>query len=275
MKIGVIGTGNMGSILIHAFIESESVHAADLTMTNRTIEKAYRLKALYPDMTVASSAHEVARSSDIIFVCVKPIQFYPLLKDIRPVLSEEKIVISITSPITLDELESVVPCQVARVVPSVTNRSLSGCTLVTFGNRITESNQQRLWHLVKRFSEPVLIEEKNIRIASDIVSCGPAFFSYLIQRFIDGAINQTSITKEQATDLASQMFIGFGKLLEKKIYTLETLQDKVSVKGGVTGVGIEVLEHEVGDMFEQLIQSTHRKYDEDRKEIIEQFFSKS
>lgn len=268
MKIGFIGTGNMGKILIQALIESETVNANDIIVTNRTIEKAEQVKKTYPEITVLTETTEVAKRSNIVFVCVKPIQFYDVLTDIRTELEEDDILVSITSPILTSELERVVSCQVARVIPSITNRSLSGCSLVTFGKRIDE---QRLLNLLKGFSHPVLIDEEHTRIASDIVSCGPAFFSYLIQRFVESAARQTTISKQQAEQLASEMFIGFGKLLEKKIYTLETLQAKVSVKGGVTGVGIDVLEKEVGDLFDQLILATHQKYDEDRSIIKQQF----
>ncbi len=67
-------------------------------------------------------------------------------------------------------------------------------------------------------------------------------------------MQQTSITKEQATMLATEMMIGLGALLEKQLYTLPTLQEKVCVKGGITGAGIDVLEKEVGDLFVHIFQ---------------------
>lgn len=44
MKIGFIGTGNMGTILIEALIESRAVIPSSLTITNRTIDKALNIK---------------------------------------------------------------------------------------------------------------------------------------------------------------------------------------------------------------------------------------
>lgn len=275
VKIGVIGTGNMGTILIQALIESNSVKASDITITNRTLEKANRLKAQYPNLHVAASANDTAKNSDFVFICVKPTQFYPLLKKINESLSNEKVLISITSPISTEELEGAVSCQVARVIPSITNRALSGCSLITVGKRMSKENQKKLVELLDGFSQPIYIEEENTRVASDIVSCGPAFLSYLLQCFINAAVRQTSITKEQATELTSEMLIGLGKLIEKNVYSLETLQEKVNVKGGITGMGLQVLEDEVGDMFDLLFKETHKKYEEDRKEITEQFFSRS
>lgn len=44
MKIGFIGTGNMGTILIESFIESKAADPSNMTITNRTIEKALHIK---------------------------------------------------------------------------------------------------------------------------------------------------------------------------------------------------------------------------------------
>ena len=71
------------------------------------------------------------------------------------------------------------------------------------------------------------------------------------------------LIKKQPRSLASEMLIGLGELLRKGYYTLPTLQEKVCVKGGITGEGIKVLENEIGDMFEQVFQATHLKFEDD------------
>ncbi|MFA8439615.1 late competence protein ComER [Pueribacillus sp. YX66] len=273
MKIGIIGTGNMGSILIQAMIESQSVEPRNLIITNRSIEKANRLKKQYPNIHIANDPIEVSKTCQFIFICVKPLQIYPLLQQLNDTLDERKVIVSITSPISTDELEHATNCQVARIIPSITNRALSGCTLISYGKRVTEENRRTLSSIMESFSKPIYISEEHTRVASDIVSCGPAFFSYLLQQFIDGAVRQTTISREVATELTCNMLIGLCSLIEKNYYSLETLQEKVTVKGGITGIGIDVLEKHVGDMFDQLFIETHRKYAEDRNEISEQFFN--
>lgn len=273
MKIGIIGTGNMGSILLESFLVSEAVKPSQLYITNRTIEKAERFQKTYPTIQVTANAREVVDQADYIFICVKPLEIYPLLQEINNHLSKDQCIISITSPISVEELESVVDCSVARVIPSINNRALSGTSLLTFGNQISDSQQQTIKSLMEKISTPVEIEENITRIASDITSCAPAFFTYLVRRFINAAVEETEITEEEATLLASKMIVGMGNLIEKEIFTLPTLQEKVCVKGGVTGEGIKVLEQEVGDLFHNLIKSTHAKYYEDRDKVGQQFES--
>ncbi|MEC5187319.1 competence protein ComER [Geobacillus thermodenitrificans] len=271
MNIGVIGTGNMGTILIEALLDSGAVQAEQLIITNRTLAKAFNIQKTYPGITVAADPSETVKQAGIIFLCVKPLDIYPLLQQLAPYWTNEHCLVSITSPINVKQLEAAVPCQVVRAIPSITNRALSGSILVTFGLRCSTTCRQTINDLLGRIATPVYIDDTITRVASDIASCGPAFFSYLLQRFINAAAAKTAITKEQAMLLATNMIIGLGELLKQDFYTLQTLQEKVCVKGGITGEGIAVLEQEMDGIFEELLTKTHQKFDEEVEKIKQQF----
>lgn len=271
MKIGIIGTGNMGRILIEALLESKAISPSSLTITNRTLSKAVQIQDEYKGIVIYENPSDVARNCQLIIICVKPLDVFHVIQEIRPSLSESSCVVSITSPINVDQLECVLPCSVARVIPSITNRALSGVSLFTFGKGCKEEWKRTLLALFSFISTPVEIEENVTRVASDIVSCGPAFFSYLTRRFIEGAISETKINEETATKLASEMLIGLGQLLNRGLYTLPALEEKVIVKGGITGEGIKVLESELGDVFEHLFQATHQKFAEDIADTKKQY----
>ncbi|MBO8156015.1 MAG: late competence protein ComER [Bacillaceae bacterium] len=270
MKWGIIGTGNMGKVLIHAFINSGVTDPGHVYIHNRTLSKAFDLKTDYPDINVCPTPEKVVSMCDIIFICVKPLDVFPLVRKIRPKLKKEQCVISITSPISVRQLEEELPCQTARIIPSITNRGLNGVTLLSFGDRIEQNLKEYLIQSCKLFSRPVIIDDSITRVASDIVSCGPAFLSFLIQAMIQAACEETDIDYDSAMELAQEMIVGYGKLMEKGYYTLENLEKKVTVKGGVTGAGIEVLEKEVGDMFHRMFQATHQKYYDDQDKILDQ-----
>jgi competence protein ComER len=271
MKVGIIGTGNMGRILIEALMESSAISPSNLIITNRTIEKAYAIKDQYPEVNVYTQTSQLIKDSSLIFICVKPLDIFSVLSQYKQYFTRGKCAISITSPISVDQLESVLQCSCARVIPSITNRALSGVSLLSFGKNCDEGWQRLIYEKISSISTPVMIEENITRVSSDIVSCGPAFFSYLTQRFINGAVEETEIDQETATILASEMLVGLGELLKKEIYTLPTLQEKVCVKGGITGEGISALEENLGDVFQKLFRATHEKFDEDLEGTRKQF----
>lgn len=271
MKIGIIGTGNMGRILVEALIDGKAVSPSSMVITNRTKSKAMLLKNKYKHIRVGANAADVASQADLVFLCVKPLDMQGILKQMHPHLDEKKCVISITSPIDTNQIETKVDCSVIRVIPSITNRALAGVSLVTYGKNCSEFWRTTVENLFSKISVPVTIEENITRVASDIVSCGPAFFSYLLQRFIHAAVKETKIDNETATVMASEMIVGLGELLKQGHYTLQTLQEKVCVKGGITGEGIKVLEEELGDVFEHIFQATHAKFNDELKKISLQF----
>lgn len=271
MEIGIIGTGNMGTIITEALIVSHAISPASLTITNRTKSKALTLKNMYQEINVVDNEQGVAKKANLIIICVKPLEIYDVLQKIKPFLTKDDCIVSITSPITVEQLERVVPCAVARVIPSITNRALAGVSLCTFGESCSSKWREQLLKLFSNISKPIEIAEDITRISSDIVSCGPAFFSYLTQRFVEAAVSETRIDNETATTLAAEMLIGLGELLNKGYYTLPTLQEKVCVKGGITGEGITVLEEKLGDLFEHVFRATHRKFANDIETVKKQY----
>jgi competence protein ComER len=271
MKVGIIGTGNMGKIIIEALIESKAIAPSHLHITNRSLKKAEDLKEKFNKVNVDHSNEEVISSSDLIFICVKPHDVYDVIQENKNSFSKEKCVVSITSPVSVGQLESLLSCSCARFIPSITNRALSGVSLLTYGSHCSDKWRRDLTKLARHISTPVVIDENVTRVASDIVSCGPAFFSYVTQRFINAAVEVTEIDRETATVLASEMLVGLGDLLKKNIYTLPTLQEKVCVKGGVTGIGISVMERELGEVFEKLFEATQEKFVDDIEGTKSQF----
>jgi competence protein ComER len=271
MKIGIIGTGNMGRILVEALIDGNAISPSSLVITNRTKTKVMLLKDKYKNLRVGENAADVATQSDLIFICVKPLDVCKILDEIHPYLNDKKCVISITSPINTSQIETKVTCSVIRVIPSITNRALAGVSLITYGENCSEIWKTRVTNLFTKISIPVDIDGNITRVASDIVSCGPAFFSYLLQRFILAAVKETEIDENLATVMASQMIVGLGELIKQGHYTLPSLQEKVIVKGGITGEGIKVMEEELGDLFEHIFQATHAKFNEDLEKVNLQF----
>lgn len=270
MKWGIIGTGTMGSVLVTACMESELIEPNHLHITNRTISKARVHQEKYPGIHIEETIQDIVRQVDTIFLCLKPTDIIKTIKEISPLLSASQLLVSITSPISIEELESLVPCQVARMVPSITNQALSGVTLLTFGGSISLERKEEFKQKCSYFSDPIEVEDNELRIASDIVSCGPAFFSFLAARYMQDAALHTDIDKEQAADLMEKMFIGYGKLLEDEQISLRELIDKICVKKGIIGVGITALEKNINGLFEELIDHTQQKFKADKKMVADE-----
>jgi competence protein ComER len=271
MRVGFIGTGSMGRIMIEAFIQSGALNPEQITITNRTIAKAEQLAMIYPGLQLSHSSVDVLLQSDILFVCVKPLEYKAVLDQIKEDIKQTQILVSITSPVLIRHLEEQLPCKIAKVIPSITNYVSSGAALCMYSDRMSDADIEALEQLLSHISSPIRVSEEHTRISSDLTSCGPAFLSFFLQKFIDAAVEETSISKLDATRLASEMLLGTGKLLTTGGFTPLTLQKQVAVPGGITAEGLRIMEKELRGMFNNLIRTTHAKYDEDVEKVEARF----
>jgi len=272
LKVGFIGTGSMGSTIIEALIQSGALEPSQLIASNRTRNKVQQLAAQYPGLQLASGNVETVQESDIVFLCVKPSEFKAVLNEIAQYVKPSLIVVSITSPVLISHLERQLSCKIAKIIPSVTNYVWSGASLCMYGSRIQTEDRLLLEQLMMSISRPVQVSEQYTRITSDISSCGPAFIAFFVQKWIEAAVEVTGIERNEAERLASEMLLGTGKLLTEGGFSLEHLRQRVAVPGGITAEALRLLDGELDGVFQQLIQVTHAKYEEDLHKVESQLF---
>ncbi|MBN2908589.1 late competence protein ComER [Polycladomyces sp. WAk] len=271
MKFGFIGTGSMGSNLVQAFVQSYAMQPDHIIVSNRTRDKAERLALDCPGIHVADHNLETARKADCIFLCVKPGDFRHVLDEIQDVVRPDQYVISITSPVMIRDLEEHLEGKIAKVIPSICHAALSGNSLLIPGTRFSDEDTQWLYQLFSCISEPLYIDEAHTRAASDLASCGPAFLANILEQWTRAAVKVTGLPEETAVSLVEQMVIGTGKLLSENGFTLQSLQDRVAVPGGITREGLHLLNDAFTPCFTRLFQLTHMKFSEDLHKVQQSF----
>lgn len=264
-KIGILGTGNMGGMLLEAMVEHGNIEEKNIYVYNRTSSRNEAVRERFSHVQITPHFATFFERVDVIFICVRPSQYKDIIDNLYRYLTEDHIVATITSPVQLADLEELPARRIVRTVPSIVNRTGKGPMLLTFGSKWTEKEKREFETWLCRFSQPIKIDDGILRVSSDIVSCGPAFISFLLQKFIQAAAKETNISVETATKLTETMMISYGELLQKEYYTLKSLTEKVNVPGGITGEGLQVLEKFTEEMFEELFRETHRKFAEDQK----------
>jgi len=267
MKVGFIGTGSMGSLLVEAFVKAGAMQPADIAVSSRTQTKAEALAQRVPGLRIAACNVDAARQAELLFLCVKPADFQAVLTELAPHLEPQQIVISITSPVTLSQLECYLPCKVVKVIPSIVNAVHSGAVLMIWGSRLDEEDQSRIMQLFANIGRPVEIAERDVRVASDLSSIGPAFFAYLLDEFIDSAVARAGIDRAAAETLAKEMLLGTARLLAEQGFSPQELQSRVSVPGGITAEALEVLKDSTFGAFSDVLRVTHEKFASDLEKV--------
>lgn len=154
MNVGFIGTGSMGSLLVQAFLASGSLRPEQVWVTNRTPAKAHALSERFPGLRVTPNAEQVADACDRVFLCVKPLEYRDVLARIANRLRPEQWLISITSPVSVADLEALLAAKVVKVIPSITNGALSGALLVVRGSRFSDAEHRELLGWLRAIGRP-------------------------------------------------------------------------------------------------------------------------
>ena len=104
MKIGIIGYGSMGKMLLWKFSSNGKIAKEDLYIANRTREKVLEAESI----AVVSDNSALASACDIVFVCVRPVDMKAVLSDIAASLKADALLVTLNGSITFDMIKKVV-----------------------------------------------------------------------------------------------------------------------------------------------------------------------
>lgn len=252
MRIGIIGTGSIGGMLAKAWAAAGQ---AEVFAYNRTPEKARELAGQAPRLHVAASAEDVARFADLIVVCTKAEDGRSLFRQIGDLVAPSQVLATTISTIAITDLESWTRARVAKIIPSITQSLRSGVLLVSYGSRFDGGEQERFESVLAQVATPFAVAESQLRVCSDLTSCGPAFFAAILNTWAEAAANTGEVSRAEAEYLITNTFTSTATLFQSGLTAADVLR-KVTVPGGVTEAGLEVLNGRLSDVFGELHQKT-------------------
>lgn len=238
---GFIGAGNMGSAIAKAV--SKKCGGNCVFVCDRHKEKTDRLKN--ECNCVVSSAEEICRKCDFIFLAVKPDGFCDTAESMMPFLSERKsayTVVSMAAGITVKEISKLFGenASVIRIMPNTPCSVGSGMTVFDFQN--TDDGRINAFKEIFEYAGRLeYLDESLIDAAGAVSGCGPAFAYMFIESLADGAV-ECGLPRDKAVMLAAQTVLGAADtVLKTKKHTSE-LKDEVCSPKGTTIEGVRALE---------------------------------
>jgi len=257
VKIGIIGTGSMGGMLIRKFVETGAVAAGDIIASNRSRDK---LEAIVrrTGIRAGSDNREVVNASGIVFLCVKPLDVRGVLKEVGGLLTPDKLLVSTAGEVSISDLRDLARARVARVIPSITSELSLGVSLVSFSDSTTPGDRELLPGLLRSIGRTVVVEEKDMDVLTDLTSCAPAFISSLMEELALTASRKHGISPELTGLLVKETLGGTAGLLADGL-SFETIVERVATKGGITEEGVKVIKKEAPPLYDHLLEATGAK----------------
>jgi pyrroline-5-carboxylate reductase len=258
MKIGIIGLGSMGQMLVNALCKSEAVLPENLIVYNRTRKKAESLQSKY-HLEIASSAQEVCDRADLFFICTKPLDILPLLRELS--IPATAHVVSVAAGVGIEDLESVHQGPVSKVIPTVTSQELCGVSLFTCSSRLSAEQKQQLITLLASIGVAQEISEGEIETATILTSSAPGLLAGIMESYAQAAVSKTpELSIETARSMLVETMLGTAKLLQAEQLGFDELIERVATKGGITEEGLRVLDKRLPAGFDELFDMTESKH---------------
>jgi len=242
-KIAVIGVGKIGGTLVKGLLNSQMVKPDNLAGSAAHEEHTRRAAETYGITTYLDNAAMVA-GKDIVILALKPQVMGKVLDEIRDVVTEKQLIISVAAAITTGfitkKLGKRVP--VVRAMPNTPCLVNQGMTVLCPGEYAKEADIESAKSIFASTGLVEVIDDEELMDAvTGLSGSGPAYAYIIIESLAEGGV-KAGLPRGLATTLAAQSLLGGAKMvLETKEHPAK-LKDMVTTPAGTTIDGLMELE---------------------------------
>lgn len=241
-KIAFIGGGNMAEAIIRGLLREDvgvGICVAEISPKRRD-----ELTTLFPNVRVVGDAAEAAQWGEVVVLAIKPQQAEAALDLIEPVLTTDKLVISIMAGILSSKIEAHLNpgCRVIRAMPNTPALIGAGATAVCSGRKATPDDLDCARQIFALIGVAVSVEEKLMDAVTGLSGSGPAYVLTFIEALADAGV-KNGLPRDVAAQLAVQTVLGASRMVVETGQHPTLLKEKVTSPGGTTIAGLHALEN--------------------------------
>ena len=236
-QIGIIGTGNMGSAIMHG-ITTKNLYKDVLIFDTDTVKlNTYKNET---GIVIADSLDKLISSSDILILAVKP----DVILKISSLLTDYKgIIVSVAAGISISSIAKTAgeDKKIVRAMPNTPVAAGCGMTVLSHSPNTAIDEIEAVKAIFSSIGEVLVMDEKHMNAVTAISGSGPAYIFTLIQAMADAGV-KLGIPRTDALLLAGQTILGSAKMFLDKKENPIMLRDKVTSPGGTTIAALHIFE---------------------------------
>jgi len=261
-SIAVIGAGVIGGAIIKSLLKSG--YDGEITAADMQLEKLGALEKL--GITVTSDNKKAARTSEIIFLSVKPNVVKTVLKQISTEV-EGKLVISTAAAVTVGFCKRVVPkARFVRIMPNVAILVQESFTAYCCDDDVTQEDKEKVKEVLGVMGIHMEVEERHMDAVTAISGSGPGYLSVILEALTYAGL-KVGLPRDLALISAAQAVLGTAKLVLETDQTAAQIRDMVTTPGGTTIEAIYEIEgSQVRQALMRAVEAATRKSEKIRKQ---------
>lgn len=243
LKLGFIGSGNMGSAILRGVVAAGYLSADDIAICDLNSRKLEELSDEFPGLTCTESDAELAEMCDMILLAVKPYYINDTIDHIFDALSG-KAVISIAAGWTVEQLADKLEGSGAtylRVMPNTPAMVGEGMTALCDDHTFSQDDFAFARGIFDAVGRTVVLPEKLFDGVIAISGSSPAYVYMMIEAMADAGVRE-GLTRPCAYEMAAQAVLGSAVMVLQSGTHPGALKDAVCSPAGTTIEAVEELE---------------------------------
>jgi len=241
-KIGIIGGGMMAENILRGLLRAQLVQPGQITVSDINAERLTYITDTFKVLTTRDNM-DLARTAHIIILAVKPQSMKSMLAEIKSVMSEQRLIISIAAGITTRTLSDAVggAARIVRTMPNMGAKVLASATAIYQGPGATQDDMTTAQQLFEAIGSTVVVSEDLMDAVTGLSGSGPAYFFQFIEAMADAGV-RAGLMRPVALKLAAQTSLGAARLVLETGDHPAVLKDQVTSPAGTTIEGLRALE---------------------------------
>ena len=257
-RIAIIGGGNLGIAIAEGLLKSGFAQPEQITVTRRSIERLYPLKA--QGVHITSDNRKAIEESETIIVALKPFNVKEVLEDLKSSFDPKRhLIISVVTGVLVKDLAAIVSgVPIFRAMPNTAIAIQESVTCLCH-QQATEEQIEYVSSLFNQLGITIPIDEKLMDAATVLGACGIAYALRFIRAATQGGI-EIGFDAKTASLIAAQTVKGSAELLLKLNRHPEEEIDKVTTPKGCTIAGLNEMEHQgfSSSLIKGVVASYHK-----------------
>lgn len=240
-NIAIIGCGNLGMSILNGLMNHDSYKTRSIYATKRNVTDLVVIDS--PNVTFSSDNAQAIKNSEIIIVALKPFNILEILTDLKNEITENHVIVSLATGITIEEIRSVIgnKASVYRAMPNTGAGVGESMTCICTEEK-DATKKEEVKSIFDAIGKTIYIDESLMESATVLGACGIAYVLRFIRAMIQGGI-QIGFDAKTASTIVAQTVKGASELLIENKQHPEFEIDKVTTPKGCTIVGLNEMEH--------------------------------
>lgn len=232
-----MGGSIVNGIIQSGYLEPSSVYVSD---PREKVLDDFSKKGI----STCKKNTEAVEAADLVIFAVKPYHIEGVLREVKPVLNNNKLLVSIVTGVNLAQLAALAGDNLKffRVMPNTAIAIQESMTCVAT-NGLAKDDLPTVLELFDQLGKTVVIGEELMAAATVLASCGTAFALRYVRAAMQGGI-EMGFSAEMAQFITAQTVMGAVKLILNTGNHPEKEIDKVTTPRGITITGINEMEHQ-------------------------------